>query len=498
MFEALRKHLSAKIDIGRSGYTISDSWHYAAWIKNNLGFEQSGHLLLKEWEITGKRSGEADPALLAHYEKEVGLQDLFGVIVADRRLLLGPHCTYRQDYRRRFNDRELMVILERAVVATERLFDELKPDYVVGYVCVTILEYLAHLFARARNIPYLNLRPSRIGGNHVYYSSTLKEPSPELAAAYEKNLVGNPPNLALTKTLIKNARDRSVSRYEGQPVPSAKPAERLDFRRNLLRPALNLWRAHRTYKKSITTGDNHFPGILIPSFFNGFLNPVRARYQDMALRPLYVTLDQVKSMRYAFFPLHTEPEVSLLINCRPLMNQIEAIRMIAISLPIDMKLVVKEHPWMVGKRTLSAYRKMLNIPRVMLAPPEMEIPALVANSDLITLPSGTVALDGMYHKKPVLTLGHTSTNLLPDTMVLRCEDLTQLPETIRDLLAANCHDEKAFEAYITTMLECSIEVNLYTGLLGRKGYAEERNPFEQDIETLGEYTLRHLESINVS
>lgn len=493
MFEALREHLSDKIELGRTGYTISNSWYYTDWIKKHPAFEGAGHLLLKEWEITNKRSGTANPALLARYEKELGLDDLFGAIVADRRLFLGPHCTYRQDYRRRFDDRELFRILEESVLSMEKLFDELQPDYVIGYVCTTALEYLGSLFAKARNIPYLNLRPSRIGGNWAYYSSTIKEPSPELAAAFDRNMYSRPGNIAQAKELIGSARQRSFSRYEGQPVPSAKTAQRVNFRRNIFTPAIRLWKTHREYKNSVAASDNHIPGILTPTLFNGILNPVRARYQDKILRPLYTTAKQLQNLRYAFFPLHTEPEVSLLINCRPIMNQIEAIRMISTSLPIDMNLAVKEHPWMVGKRSLSAYRKILNIPRVKIAPPEMEVPALVARSDLIALPSGTVALDGMFHKKPVLTLGHTSTNLLPDTMVRRCEDLTRMPEIIRELLATHEHDESALEVYIATMLERSVTVNLYTGLLERKGYTEEQIPFERDVDTLGELTLRSLD-----
>ncbi|MBT3351008.1 MAG: hypothetical protein HOC91_09465 [Nitrospinaceae bacterium] len=498
MFEALGNHLSDKIELGRTGYTISNSWYYTEWIKNHPAFEGAGHLLLKEWEITNKRSGMANPALLARYEKELGLEDLFGAIVADRRLLLGPHCTYRQDYRRRFDDRELYRILEESVLAMEKLFDELQPDYVIGYVCTTALEYLASLFAKARNIPYLNLRPSRIGGNYAYYSSTIKEPGPELVVAFNKNMSSLPSKITQAKEVIESARQRSFSRYEGQPVPSAKTAQRLNFKRNILGPTFRLWKAHLKYKNSVAASDNHVPGILTPTLFNGILNPIRARYQDRILRPLYTTSEQLQKIRYAFFPLHTEPEVSLLINCRPLMNQIEIIRMIATSLPVDMNLAVKEHPWMVGKRSISAYRKLLNIPRVKIVPPEMEVPALVAQADLITLPAGTVALDSMFHKKPVLTLGHTSTNLLPDTMVRRCEDLTRMPEIIRELLDTHEHNERALEAYIATILERSDTMNLYTGLLERKGYTEEEIPFEKDVATLGELTLRALKELSIA
>jgi hypothetical protein len=64
-------------------------------------------------------------AKLAKYEnKLVGPNDtgpgLFGAIVADRRLLMGPDCSYSQDYRRRFSDAELLRILQNGCEAMEK------------------------------------------------------------------------------------------------------------------------------------------------------------------------------------------------------------------------------------------------------------------------------------------------------------------------------------------------------------------------------------------
>jgi hypothetical protein len=50
--------------------------------------------------------------------------------------------------------------------------------------------------------------------------------------------------------------------------------------------------------------------------------------------------------------------ISMICTARsscPLLNQLEAIRAIALSLPADMALVVKEHPGMVGKRRIGYY-----------------------------------------------------------------------------------------------------------------------------------------------
>ena len=54
-------------------------------------------------------------------------------------------------------------------------------------------------------------------------------------------------------------------------------------------------------------------------------------------------LKKIKS--FAFYPLHSEPEVAIQVLAHPYhKNQIELVRNIAASLPFGMPLIIKEHP----------------------------------------------------------------------------------------------------------------------------------------------------------
>jgi capsule polysaccharide export protein KpsC/LpsZ len=199
-------------------------------------------------------------------------------------------------------------------------------------------------------------------------------------------------------------------------------------------------------------------------------------------------------MRYVFFPLHTEPEVSLLVYGRPFLNQIEVIRQIAISLPIDVHLVVKEHPWMVGKRKYSSYAKLLNIPRVHLARPEMTARDLIEKSALVAVITGSVGLEAAILRKPVITFGDCAFNALPLTMVRRCNDLRELPSLVRTMLDHHEHDEAALESYVAAVFELSESVNLYSALLEKKGvYREDATSFTAEVEKLATYTLKCMQ-----
>jgi Capsule polysaccharide biosynthesis protein len=494
LFDALRRALELSDPIERAGFTVADSMAYSRWTAERPQFEGEGHLLLKEWDVTGNPSDKPDLALLAAYERMLGGEaGLFGAIVADRRIFMGPDCTYSQDYRRRFSDDQLLCILQRGLKAMERLFDDLKPDAVISFICVTMLDYLAYLFARARGVRVLNLRPTRIG-DRVSLSSRLNDPSPELAQAYGELVGGRlTPHAETARAYIRRVREEH-GRYEGVVRPSNRPVMKANVARlgrlGGLAAAIG---NYLNYRRSVAARDNHVPDPMRVLWFTAVRNPRRASATRSMLRYDYVSEADLKSTRFAFFPLHTEPEVSLLVYGRPYVNQIEIIRMLAMSLPLDMALVVKEHPWMVGKRSLGAYRKMLEIPRVRLAEPSLEARTLVQHSSLVTVVTGSVALEAAMLGRPVITFGDCPYNLLPDPMVRRCDDPRRLPQLVRQALALPRPDDQALEAYVAAVYETSEGINLYSVLLGKKGVHSERvGDYAEEIHKLAQLVRQSL------
>lgn len=495
VFESLRAALDARVGVERAGFVVADSLAYGAWLREHPSFERSGHLILKEWEVTARRRDEPDLQRLRRYEEQLGTEaGLFGALVADRRLFMGRDCTYSQDYRRRFSDRELLSILQSGLVETERLFDELRPALVVGFICVTMLDYLVYLFARARGVRYLNLRPTRVG-DRVTLGSILNDPTPEFVQAYRCARERRSPYLDEARKYIKRVREQH-GRYEGVVRPSAKPALKVNARGGSAAQAALRWiNNYWAYRAGPAATDNHVPNPIRTLLFAGVVNPVRARYAAHRLGSQYADPSQLQNRRFAFYPLHTEPEVSLLVYGRPFVNQIEIIRALAMSLPVDMVLVVKEHPWMVGKRTYATYRKLLNIPRVRLVDPSVEARDLIAGAALVAVVTGSVALEAAMLGKPVLTFGDCPYNALPETMVQRCRDLRRLPGLLRQMLDGYVDDEQALEAYLAATWETSESINLYSVLLQKRGvYADRSADAQGEVEKLADYTLRCLQS----
>lgn len=494
LFYALQGELKATLDIDKTGFIVADSMAYGRFVATKSAFEQDGYYLLKEWEVTAPPFVKPDYAKLARYEKELGGEPgLFGAIVADRRLFMGPDCTYSQDYRRRFTDDELLCILQRGLEKLEYLFDTLQPDLLVGFICVTMLDYLAYLFARARGVRVMNLRPTRIG-DRVSFSNYLNDPSPELAASFKRITNGGQTKyLDASRAYIKRVRERH-GRYEGVVRPSDRPILKANTTRfTRLSGMISAVRNYLSYRSSIAAKDNHVPNPLRTLWFTAVRNPYRARSARHMLGSIYVMPDQLEGLRYAFFPLHTEPEVSLLVYGRPYVNQIEIIRTLAMSLPVDMVLVVKEHPWMVGKRSLSAYKKILNIPRLKLADPSTEARTLISGAALVVVVTGSVALEAAMLGKPVITFGDCPYNLLPKSMVRRCNDPRKTQMILQEAISEYTNDEKALESYVSAVYETSASVNLYSVLLGKKNVHSERSSaYSEEIQKLANHLIEEL------
>jgi hypothetical protein len=483
----------------KAGFYAADSRFFNSFIKNNPQIGEGAFPLLKEWDIVRDSLNiRPDIGLLERYEKEIGSTTLWNALVADRRIYFGRKYAFAQDYRPRFSHERMLAILQLGLQRMERLFDKLKPDFVVSFQCVTIGEYLSYLFAKARNIPLLNLRPTRIQ-NYFYAGESVMEPSEHLKRVYEEFLKGDMDPELKKRAMEHIDQVRSThAMYEGVAPVSNRPPVLKDpgEKRSALSLAMsliNILDGEYRYRFGEYKHDNSVSGFIEPMIAKRVIRPLRSMLMELMIGGSYVTEKQLPGLNYAFFPLHTEPEVTLSVYSKSYINQLETARLISHNLPVGMKLVVKEHPWAIGKRPLSYYRKLLDIPNVMLADPGIASMELVMNARLITVISGSIGFEGLMMKKPVAVLGRAPCNYLPDTMIRHIEKPGRLGEEIFNLLENHDHVETALVCYVAAVMRESVPVDFYTRLLGRKGAY---NPdIKTNVKPGNEIRSKHIEQL---
>jgi len=124
-----------------------------------------------------------------------------------------------------------------------------------------------------------------------------------------------------------------------------------------------------------------------------------------------------------------EPERSLLRKGEYYTNQIDLIKNISQSLPIGMKLLVKEHPSMKlqGWRNINYYKKIIAMPNVKLMHNSLSSYDLIQNSSLVITIASTVSLESAFFNKCSIVFSDVDCSSLSSVFIInKLENLSEI------------------------------------------------------------------------
>jgi hypothetical protein len=156
-----------------------------------------------------------------------------------------------------------------------------------------------------------------------------------------------------------------------------------------------------------------------------------------------VNIDELKNnnTKYVYIPLHMEPEVALMQFSPEFTNSTEMIVWLSKSIPVNHVIVVKEAPGSFGTRSLKYYEKLLKIPNVRLAHPDVHTWDWAKSSEFVSTITGTCAVEAVFFKKPVVSFGkHQIANYLPT--VFYASDFQTTRDAVRKILAFQGADDR--------------------------------------------------------
>ena len=136
---------------------------------------------------------------------------------------------------------------------------------------------------------------------------------------------------------------------------------------------------------------------------------IRGRYHYKFLKKKGITnLEFLKGRKLVYFPLQQIPESSTTIQTPYFTNQLAIILELALSLPIDAVLLVKEHIFQLGRREMLFYKTLLEIPNVYLVDPRYEGLELIKDIDVVCTITSTTAYEAAALGKYVLSFHDSS------------------------------------------------------------------------------------------
>lgn len=405
---------------------------------------------------------------LKDFEKKYGI-NLWTIIYSER--LFYNFTTYYKP-----TIQQILSITEYTCKFFEKVLDESKPDFLFIKAIDNFQNTILFELAKSKNINILTFSSAKLANSsHVSLDSDVID---------EIN-----PNSILSIT--------DFSEY----IESHDPLKQDNKKKSIEMPTwkkrlINLFK----YLK-IELDSNYFPNYgkkSINFIFKNISLTIKSLRRKTFLNKKSIT--KIEDKNFLYFPLHAEPERSVLITAPFFSNQINVIQNIAKSLPVGYKLYVKEHGSMelYFWRKQSFYNQIIQLPNVKLVHPSFNSRILMEKCTLVITIAGTAGLEALFLKKPVIVFSDIIYSKFPN--VFRLTSFNDLSKIIRKALTIIPNEDglkKLVSVYENECLDIDM-INLQHECLkyiGSSGMNDLIIPKEENLKKFINSNFKKLEII---
>ena len=296
-------------------------------------------------------------------------------------------------YLRNLNQNEIMLHVLSLLEIYDQLVQECEIIYV--YTPASIDTEILYALSEYYEKEFVCYYQCRLGYNFILTDNTLDR-HPRLEEIYYQIADEEVTENDLFKNFIKQ-------------ISKSKKTEQQEllFKRNKDIKSINTYNLIRFFKNLLFNKRDHF---LSPNRFQKIKINVLLKIRRQ-FAPRFFTRE-LPSNNYVYFPLPTVPEASTLIRSPQYYDCLSLIKSLSIELPLDWKLVVKEHPGMLGKRSLDFYKKISKIYNIHLLCSNFPTDGIISNSRAVITQTGSTAMESVARGVKTITLGSTITNII--------------------------------------------------------------------------------------
>lgn len=396
-----------------------------------------------------------DLSYLKEKEREYGIPNLWPHLYVDRVLMSGQMVREYPHDSPSLSPEDMLRALQANIKLIEKFLDDERPDVVFMGVIASLDTSLLYHIAKKKGIKVIMFAGTRIGSGVIltedYKTFTWAD------EIYKQTLSGRrAPSMKEEATkFLQDFRKNPKPYHPGLGVGVAKP--KVSIFTSITWYTSSILK-YITKTKRDYSDENPFWNIF---------DKAKRKLRELSFQSRYWS-DLGENEKYSFFPLHLEPEMSLLLLAPRYTDQLHLIKQIARSLPIEQKLYVKEHPQMLGYRTNAFYKELLKIPNVKIIRPNIPGATLAKGAEIVFTISGTAAWEAILLGRPVITFGDVFYNEL--SFVNRARSY----EVLSDLVHAHSHSYKYNEEELILFLSALMEdsVNAPVADLWTKNFSQ--------------------------
>ncbi|PBO85611.1 MAG: hypothetical protein COA77_03270 [Thaumarchaeota archaeon] len=373
---------------------------------------------------------------LIKFEKKFGIN--LWLLALNERLFYNYNNYYK------FNQNEILSILEKECKLFEQILQEIKPDFLIIKTTDLHHNHLLYEMCRTLGVKVMMLESSRFGHRCII---TQERDTIDYVSDLGPSLTKNRTLKDLQNIIFSKNLSTQLESYKNQFISSKQKRITSIFNFIFLSKNTNL-QSHYTY-----FGRSKFK-VFLTQFYYALIEKYRKSFIDKNLKT-----DLDNSEHFVYFPLHQEPERVLLIASPFYTNQFETICHLAKSLPINFKLYVKEHPTQSirGWRELSFYKQVLEIPNVVFLHPSVPSEDIMKKSSLVVTVGGTSALEAAFYNKPSIIFKDMFYGQL--SSVTTVSSLEKLPELIKQSLQNQVEVEE-LDKYVALIEKNSFDFDI--------------------------------------
>lgn len=339
-------------------------------------------------------------------EDELGIDSVWkDIIHSDRNLIYTPGKKWRYSLNQQVTDDNCINIVKLNYwFVKTKIFGQFNPDIIILPNFGSIFHNILFHYAKTKNVNCWMPTASKISNRVVLTNDKLYNLS-NIFKDY-KDYKPNKESINFSKKYINDFKENYIKPIHLQNIKLKTD----NLAKNFIKDFIKL--PPRIIKNYIKNKDELNPKIYrtldnIKTFY--FFKNFFIEYYNLYNLKKFKYDNFTNINDYLFMPLHVQPEVSTNIWAPLFTNQYEFIRQIAICLPNNLTLVIKEHPYMLGRRSINYYNKLKNLPNVKVISHLIDVKTIIPNKKCrgVVVISGTAGFEAALLGKPVYIFSET-------------------------------------------------------------------------------------------
>lgn len=270
-----------------------------------------------------------------------------------------------------------------------------KIDVVVTSVIASAMSLTAAMVCEKKNIKLLSLGLTRYPDRATFYKDIQMT-----KRIYFSDYTSH--HLEKAEKLIKKKNEKKINpSWLEWKSKSTNPFNIINY--------INSIRLNSLYKKyRLYFGLTDFkdPILFLPTIFLRI-----KRYVLKIIRTYYYSrlkkLSEIPKDKFYLYALHVDPEMATSVWALNWIDQLDLIKRIKMQMNHDVKLLIKEHPSMIGIRNIKFYKEIQAIPGVEICSDSLATEELIKSSALVISITGTISLEAAILNKPSFLFAET-------------------------------------------------------------------------------------------